>query len=343
MWIAKQRVWVQAVVVLSAMLVAGPALADVNKKRQTLRIHEAKAKAALAEGDWQLAGKFYRKFWRERYVNKELGMNIHSDDKIQEMIDLVALHVKPRQYFASQRDQLAGNQPYPFQDDALVDWMVLNRVVGEQERSLLWFDQAVLDETKSDQVKLTRRFLETDLMEAGRWSDLQHYYPDPLGSITQCADSYLRGGILALYAKSREHHGGTMSAEDRERVTKNLARSYDRKVAIIYAVLVASGQDELSVQAWDLIMEHQDRPETRVAVLGSVMKSGSLSESDKAKLEGVPVGTPGLMPIQDELDRLFPESTETAEPVQQGEDASEDEAAASSEGEASAPSEAESR
>lgn len=66
------------------------------------------------------------------------------------------------------------------------DWFILNGILGENDRSLAWFDKVKLDPSKRELIIASTKFLEPTLFANCRWSDAAAYlYPDPKAKLAE--------------------------------------------------------------------------------------------------------------------------------------------------------------
>lgn len=66
------------------------------------------------------------------------------------------------------------------------DWIILNGVLGENVRTLTWFDKAKLDPTLRAQMQKQSALIEPVLCSEARWNDIVTYlYPDPITKLNE--------------------------------------------------------------------------------------------------------------------------------------------------------------
>lgn len=64
------------------------------------------------------------------------------------------------------------------------DWIILNMVLGDDTRTLSWFDKVKLDPKQSDTIQKQSTLLEPIIFNQSRWDDAATYlYPNPLAKI----------------------------------------------------------------------------------------------------------------------------------------------------------------
>jgi hypothetical protein len=143
---------------------------------------------------------------------------------------LVSLHAPARAAIEQMRDQAVPPASGPIDVDAFRDWMCLNGVLGEQARSLAWYDEL----PAANRPRLGP-LLEHDiirlLIEAERWADAGALYDQPLATID-------RG------AKMLAHTPGNVPAEMLERFREMKCRSFRNSAAQLVRALRAAGRAE---------------------------------------------------------------------------------------------------
>lgn len=115
--------------------------------------------------------------------------NASSTDPNVSPIRLAALPVELKQLFASYP---AGKAKFSEIRDAAEktnnrqDWIILNMVLGDDARTLAWFDKAKLDSKESDTIQKHSTVLEPIIFNKSRWDDAATYlYPNPIVKINE--------------------------------------------------------------------------------------------------------------------------------------------------------------
>ena len=98
-----------------------------------------------------------------------------------EMEDLAATHAPARERFARIRDEL---EPAP-DGEGRFDWIVLNSLLRENERTLSWFDAVKDDAGSAPTLEHCAHRLVDILKEGRRWADIGRLYRDPLAELTR--------------------------------------------------------------------------------------------------------------------------------------------------------------
>ncbi|MEM1109011.1 MAG: hypothetical protein AAGH99_10015 [Planctomycetota bacterium] len=298
---------------LIAVLFFVPATAysDIFDKMDRLEEKVADAKSHLENASYTRASKIYLGLWRNRYNNRELMVDMHSANMVSDLSALVENHDKSRDFFVSQRELLERKGGPPTRIDPLNDWIVVNQILGDSERTLSWYDQQLDDPDLLAELRNVRTVLSRQLIAADRWSDLWPMYPDPLGEITQFGER--------LNPKRQNLPRG-MSGPSRDIIERMVeqrkemaALTFDWHIPRQYAVVVASGRPELAEQVWNHVLSYRRVPELQVAMLEQAVESGFADQTHLAKMKKIKAGTPGLYPLQVKLEsQLSAVETDTA-------------------------------
>lgn len=107
------------------------------------------------------------------------------------------------------------------------DWIILNGILGENPRTLAWFDKVKADPAQQATFQKEIKSLEGVLFSASRWADAAKYlYPDPMAKIKEYYNQ----------AEAMKHPG-----PDTE-VSKNF-NAFPPMIILLYAAYVGAGHD----------------------------------------------------------------------------------------------------
>jgi hypothetical protein len=130
--------------------------------------------------------------------------------------ELISVYKPARLRFAKLRDEAEAK--------SRGDWIILNEVLGDEQRTLDWFDRAKEDPTQQGEILKQRHKLETLFEEKNRFKDIALVTPAPLEDLDQ-----LISGLSQL----------TLPASER----------FDpiaQKTAILYAAFLQDGKEGLA-------------------------------------------------------------------------------------------------
>ncbi len=96
--------------------------------------------------------------------------------------ELVSAHPPARAAIGELRDRAAPQASGPIEAGTFRDWVCLNGVLGESERTLAWYD-ALTATTRARLGELLERDIIPLLLAADRWADAGALYEDPLTTL----------------------------------------------------------------------------------------------------------------------------------------------------------------
>lgn len=97
-----------------------------------------------------------------------------------ELGELVSLYQPARERFRELRDRLSASIGCGATEDARLDWLVLNAVLGERRPTIEWFDRVKGDAKYAEMLDRLAYMLVPELANEGRWADVGRLYVDPL-------------------------------------------------------------------------------------------------------------------------------------------------------------------
>jgi len=101
-----------------------------------------------------------------------------------EIAALIGQHAGARARFTAIRDQAeaeAGREAAG--PEARLDWTVLNEVLGDDARTMAWFDAIKDDPAQVEVLQRAAHHLVPKLRERQRWADIGRLYRDPVGEL----------------------------------------------------------------------------------------------------------------------------------------------------------------
>lgn len=139
------------------------------------------ANALLQEKRYDEATRHYVWLW-DNIARVEPDMSgVRTSFMAGEIATLVAAHAPAREAFAAIRDTTgAAADADPSSDDLRYDWVVLNKVLADDDRTLAWFDAIKRGPSWQDVARRGGRQLVEILRARGRLADIGRLYRDPL-------------------------------------------------------------------------------------------------------------------------------------------------------------------
>jgi tetratricopeptide (TPR) repeat protein/thiol-disulfide isomerase/thioredoxin len=176
----------------------------------------------------------------------------------REIRGLIECHPPARVEFARIRDVLdavtSGGMP-----GARLDWLVLNGVLGEHERTLDWFDAVKGDPGHAGELEMGAHQLIELLVERERWADVGRLYRDPVAELTR---RYNMGALPAVRA---------IPPDMLARLRQVMADSFRGHAALLLRCLRAAGRstEATSLEAVALSLDPTDEMRQALGGAGS--------------------------------------------------------------------------
>lgn len=166
------------------------------------------------------------------------------------------------------RDQAGGEEgPPPAALDIVRDWVGLTVVLGEPGRILDWLSRMEREPRYLADLLPLRGLFTQILREAGRWSDLAKWFPDP--------QSAIRGLHANVQGFLRQAESPTMNWSP-ERAAEVASGYFRDRSATVYAALLAAGRDAEASHVADLAASLDSQPRAmRMALLAMAVSDAA--------------------------------------------------------------------
>jgi tetratricopeptide (TPR) repeat protein len=148
-----------------------------------------------------------------------------------EIETLIASHAPARTEFAGIRDALEST----LKGDAAasrLDWIVLNEMLGDEDRTFDWYDAARNDPNEASAIDGCAHRLVELLIQRECWEDVGRLYRDPVAELTR------RHETSSLPADT------TIPPDMRSMLEETMARSFRERAALLFRCLVAAGRSK---------------------------------------------------------------------------------------------------
>lgn len=239
---------------------------DVNA--MSMQQRSAHAQQLLMNEKYEEALKEYLWLW-ENMVKREPAMaSVRGSFLAGDMQTLAGEHAPAKKAFVQLRDrseEVLKTDERTF--DVLDDWMVLNGVVDDTERTLAWFDRHKQEVDFRNTWRRVKFRIEPLLRDENRLSDL--------GSLLDAPRVKLRqdGMMLAAYK------AGGMNDESRAAM-----QTYQRRdMAETYSLYLAVERQDDAAEYRDGVLGLDDTPEMRIALVEAAIDVGQ-PRADHAEL-----------------------------------------------------------
>jgi hypothetical protein len=212
------------------------------EKRQTKpdgHLRDSAASMALADQRYDEATKGYVWLWNnipgfeDAY---EYGwMGVRQSFMLKPLQSLVSSHLPAREAFSALRDASSAAAPAFDCTDWFgprVDWVLLNQVLDQQDRTLEWFDSIKADPRFASVIDHCARLLLEPLKDSQRWADVGRLFPDPLAALAELHEHITFGSPRR----------GTRENEASAGPSRHLLERFRAGVSVLYSGLRAAGR-----------------------------------------------------------------------------------------------------
>lgn len=212
------------------------------QKRQTKpdgHLRDSAASMALADQRYDEATKGYVWLWNnipgfeDAY---EYGwMGVRQSFMLKPLQSLVSSHPPAHEAFSALRDASGAAAPaFDYTDwfGPRVDWFLLNQVLGQQDRTLEWFDRIKADPRYASVIEHCAWLLLEPLKDSQRWADIGRLYPDPLAALAELHEHVTFGSPQPAARES----------DSSARLTRYQLERFREDVGILYSGLRAAGR-----------------------------------------------------------------------------------------------------
>lgn len=194
------------------------------------------ARALANAGKLDEATEAYAWLWEHMLEHEPAMFGVRASFMLAEIVDLCSRHAPTRTRFAALRDAAVPRLHDAWDSDPLKDWMLLNQVLGEQEKTLEWFDrerESLTSDRKRD--RLLETILVPLLVGRERWADAGALYVDPVSTVKQHHE------IIDHVAGVRPAAMDDATFED---VRRQVVEQFQNTARQVHRCLVAAGRLE---------------------------------------------------------------------------------------------------
>ncbi|MCC5787812.1 MAG: thioredoxin family protein [Phycisphaerales bacterium] len=165
--------------------------------------------------------------------------------------------------------------------DDLDDWIVLNQVVGDDQRSLDWFDRVNDDEHGRETIQRVSHRVDGLLRRHGRWVDLGRMFDNPTLRVQRDLQSHLR---MFNELRANAELDGFMEEVEALGVVNDLL---GRDLSTIYKSLLAADRVDDAIAVRELLALRVPDPWLREYIIADALESGIVHPDMLEMTEGV--------------------------------------------------------
>lgn len=209
-------------------------------------------------GDFGEATDEYLWLWDNMLDHEPAMVGVRGSFMISEIGRLAQRYPPAKEAFSQRRAKyLAEIRAGTANGEVARDWITLAEPVGEAESVLEWFNEAKEDPKQRQLLPYAEHLLRDRLIVADRWHDVALLYPNPV--------AHARNQVQTLRMDDVE-------LEDRHRTS--MLRLIRRSVSIIYASLLAVGDEKGAADVAGMLLDVDDSPDARQALASIGLQAG---------------------------------------------------------------------
>ncbi len=243
----------------------------------------ALARQLLQEGEHEKAAAEYVWLWDNMVKLNPSMVGVRGSFMASDMERLARASAPAKAQFVTLRDAAEKRASTPETADATDDFIVLNKVVGDEDRTLAWFDRVKADPAAAPALMRSSFRIEELLDAKGRWQDLGKYvYAQP----REVIDRMIEMNRITAESASKAPSGmqAMMKSSHEEMFKRNASR--------VYAALLAAKRDTEADEAIAAISRNDPGGMVTITCIVKALEIGEAREAmrkhiDGARLKGV--------------------------------------------------------
>lgn len=270
-------------------LIGGPRV-DKDSRDMQARLQTARELATSGKPDE--ATEEYVWLWEHMLEYNKAMMGVRGSFMASDMENLAARHAPAKAAFQKLRDaaaaKLAADAPAGAAREIRDDWIVLNRVIGDDDATLAWFD-SVKNDPKSAKDLARSSFRLVDLLVTrDRLADIPFLFPDPIATVKQ---DYEFGSMLA---KQERPLPDSLDEATKKSIQEQPWTMFREKIAVLYTGYLMAGRGESAAQIMSEARKLYDNPKlvtgvVRFAIQNEQAKPEMRTLLDEAEKQGADV------------------------------------------------------
>ena len=222
----------------------------------------------------------YLWLWRNAAKKEPAMVGVRVSFMAGEIADLCERHEPAKVEFIKLRDaaeaRLKGGQK-AWND--LEDWLALNSMVGQEHKTLEWFDRIKGDADARLTLERFGNRIERLLEANERWVDLGRVLAEPLTRLRR------EWAMVAMAGQ-----GANADEALRAQVRKLAIERFRERAATMYAALILAGRGDAAATLASKAVEMDDTPETRLVLVGRAVELNAFNADMPALLEQAKAG-----------------------------------------------------
>ncbi|TVQ29964.1 MAG: thioredoxin [Phycisphaeraceae bacterium] len=236
------------------------------------------AQELLVAGDHEHSTREYVWLWRNMLDHDPAYTGVRVSFMASSMKELSEMHEPAAEAFGAIRDEV---EAILRSDEAemshLVDWVTLNEVVGDDERTLAWFDRVKDDPEAENSIYRVRTRLERVLREHARWADLGSILANPVVDARRTL-------ATTRFAEHPPNGSGEADPNNRGWLARRHAIS---ELSLLYGACLAAGREDEANEVAAILLDAAVEPEAKLSLVGWAVHVGEIRPVHREWLDEV--------------------------------------------------------
>ncbi|HYE63334.1 MAG TPA: thioredoxin family protein [Phycisphaerales bacterium] len=226
----------------------------------------------LSESDPDLAAAEYAWLWDNMLQHKRSMAGVRLSFMVSEMHVLAFEHPPAKEVFTKLRDAAEARlKDQSATKDTLTDWIRLNTILNDEDRTIAWYDRVKDDPAATNDLRRNSAYIKEALKTHARWVDVGRISARPMDDVRETMtslDTRLPGD------------------ERQQRAVREALRSAVRtNVSGIYAGLLISGREKQANEVATHLILTLDDATSRVALVEEALKANHPREEHLTLLD----------------------------------------------------------
>ncbi|MBX3388545.1 MAG: thioredoxin family protein [Phycisphaeraceae bacterium] len=275
-------------------LIGGP---RVDKDSRDMGARYQTVRELATSGKPDEATEEYVWLWEHMLEYEPSMAGVRGSYMASDMANLAARHAPAKAAFTKLRDQAdealkAGNASTSGRDD----WIVLNEIVGDEDRTLAWFDAVKNTPEAPAQFERSAFRIFDLLVTRDRLADIPLLYPSPLQTIR--ADY----AMSADMAKMAPQLPDSLDEATKQSILEQTWTMFRERVAVLYAGYLTAGRDETAGEILKDARSLHDPPRLITGAVGYAMSKGQARPDMRALLDDADKSGADTMALREQLE-----------------------------------------
>jgi len=251
-----------------------------DKGKVDVMVQYKLADTYLKNKEYEKATDEYVWLWKHMLEFRFSMVGVRGSFMAKKIKGLIAEHPPARERFAAIRDETEQRLKAKPDWDDMSDWIVLNETLGDDDKTLAWFDRIKQDPQRLAAARKVAFRVDQTLRKHKRWADLGLVYADPLEHVK------IRAKLL--------EPSPNLSEEQQRQRAPGMLRVFMDNATQTYAGCLAAGRDVEAQAIADYLPTAIDPDAARIAMIEMCLEASVARPIHLQWLDAFESEPPGL-------------------------------------------------